>query len=60
MSVRTIAVCDLCGRQEEIKHAGPLSESEFARELEFIGWWQRDKGDFQEICSSHPRLGGAA
>jgi hypothetical protein len=54
MSVRTIAVCDLCGAQQEIKHAGPLGESEFAKELEYIGWWQRDRGDFQEICPNHP------
>jgi hypothetical protein len=54
MSVRTWAVCDICGAQQEIKHGGPLSESEFSKELAYIGWWQREQGDFQEVCSNHP------
>lgn len=53
MSVRTIVVCELCGAQQEIKHAGLLNSSEFADELGYIGWRQSD--DFIEICPDHPR-----
>jgi len=53
MSVKTYAVCDVCGAQEEIKHAGPLSEYEYAKELGYIGWWQREDA-FKDVCPNHP------
>lgn len=56
MSVRTIAVCNQCNAEQEIKHAGPLGDFEFARELEYIGWRQVERGgDTWEICANHPR-----
>lgn len=51
--IRTIAVCDVCSREEELKTT-PLSESSLAKELDYIGWRQRNDA-VSEVCDRHPR-----
>jgi transcription elongation factor Elf1 len=54
MSSRVIAVCDICGRQQEFKIGAPVDSYAWSRELTMEGWQQRT--DDQEICQQHPRL----
>jgi hypothetical protein len=51
MGSRVIAVCDICGNEQEFKTAVPVAD--WSRELELEGWWQRP--DFTEICPRHPK-----
>lgn len=53
MSSRIIAICDICGAEQEIKMMLPLDSYEWERQLEMEGWWSRP--DFSEICPKHPR-----
>lgn len=53
MSSRIVAVCYICGREQEIKASLPLDSAQWEHELELEGWWQRT--DFTEICPSHPQ-----
>lgn len=53
MSSRVIAVCDICGAEQEFKTGLPLNSYEWDLELELEGWWSRT--DFPEICPKHPR-----
>jgi hypothetical protein len=54
MSSRVIAVCDICGRQQEFKIGAPVDSYAWSRELTMEGWQERT--DDQEICQQHPRL----
>lgn len=63
MSTRTIAVCDLCGHQRELKTSGPLGDYQYDRELRMEGWWVREFDAIRDVCPSHPHPvtpGGAA
>jgi hypothetical protein len=53
MSSRIIAICDICGAEQEIKASLPLDSAQWDRELALEGWWSRP--DFDEICPKHPR-----
>lgn len=53
MSVRTIAVCDVCGSELELKWSGPLSEAQYERDIRMEGWWQREDA-IRDVCSRHP------
>ncbi len=53
MSSRVIAVCDICGYQQEFKVQAPIDSYEWDTELRIEGWWSRS--DFREICPAHPQ-----
>ena len=53
MSSRVIAVCDVCGVEQEFKISAPVDAAAWDRELAMEGWWSRS--DFQEVCPKHPQ-----
>lgn len=53
MGSRVIAVCDICGNEQELKAALPLDRAQWEQQLELEMWWQRE--DFDAICPNHPR-----
>jgi len=53
MSSRVIAVCDVCGTEQEFKASLPLNSAEWDHELKLEGWWSRP--DFREVCPAHPQ-----
>lgn len=54
MSSRVIAVCDLCGKEQEFKISAPVDATAWGNELRMEGW--QELAGTREACQDHPRL----